>query len=272
MNGEPWQLQLVKRSLKKREKLKLLDKHLDILPTDVVLDLGCAQGILSYFMRKKGGFWVSTDLDFINCRTSLDLLNNHVIQLGTEDLPFKDQSFTKVVSLDYLEHLDNDLGCLKEINRILKEDGELLLATPRTGQVFILHKLRPFLGMKLEFYGHKRDGYRLKDLNNILEGAGFVPLQHKSFSRFFSEVLELLLNFVYIKLFRPKDPIGLRDGHIRPATSDEFSSRKKAFRLYSYIYPFVWLFTQLDKLFFFQRGYGLMIWGKKNSLKQRHGK
>jgi len=264
MSGEPWQLELVKRSLKKREKLKLLEKHLDIKTTDIVLDLGCAQGILSYFLRKKGGLWMSADLDFVNCKTSLDLLKNHVLQLGTDNLPFKNESFDKVVSLDYLEHLDNDLGCLEEINRILKKDGELLLATPRTGRVFILHKLRPFLGMKLEFYGHKREGYNLKDLIKKLGSAGFAPVQHKSFSRFFSEFLELLLNFLYIKLYRPKDPIGLRDGHIRPTTSSEFSSRKKAFRMYSYIYPFVWLITRLDNLFFFQRGYGLLVWAKKN--------
>ena len=263
MSGEPWQLQLVKRSLKKREKLKLLEKHLDIKPTDVVLDLGSAQGILSYFLRKKGGLWVSADLDFVNCKTSLDLLNSHIVQLGTDGLPFKDKSFDKVVSLDYLEHLDNDLGCLEEINRILKKDGELLLATPRTGKVFILHKLRPLLGMKLEFYGHKREGYSLKTLKKKLNCTGFSPIQHKSFSRFFSEFLELLLNFLYIKLFRPKDPISLRDGHIRPTTSDEFSSRKKAFRMYSFIYPFVWLITRLDNIFFFQRGYGLLIWAKK---------
>ena len=206
---------------------------------------------------------MSADLDFVNCKTSLDLLNSHVVQLGTDSLPFKDKSFDKVVSLDYLEHLDNDLGCLEEINRILKKDGELLLATPRTGRVFILHKLRPFLGMKLEFYGHKREGYSLKNLNKKLDHTGFSPIQHKSFSRFFSEFLELLLNFLYIKLFQPKDPIGLRDGHIRPTTSDEFSSRKKAFRMYSYIYPLVWLITRLDNIFFFQRGYGLLIWAKK---------
>lgn len=263
MNEEPWQLQMVKRSLKKREKLKLLEKHLDIRPDDVVLDLGCAQGILSYFLRKKGGHWVSADLDLVNCKTSLDLLKNNIVQLGTDSLPFKNGSFDKVVSLDYLEHLDDDEGCLEEIYRILKEDGELLLATPRTGRIFLLNKLRPLLGMKMEFYGHKREGYSLKDLNSKLDTSGITPVRHKSFSRFFSELLELLLNFFYIKLFQPKNPIGLRDGHIRPTTSDEFSSRKKAFRMYSFIYPFVWFFTRLDNLFFFQRGYGLMVWAKK---------
>jgi SAM-dependent methyltransferase len=263
MNTEPWQLQMVKRSLKKREKLKLLEKHLDIKATDVVLDLGCAQGILSYFLRKKGGHWVSADLDLVNCKTSRDLLKNNIVQLGTDSLPFKDGTFDKVVSLDYLEHLDNDLGCLEEIHRILKKDGELLLAMPRTGNVFLLNKLRPYLGMKMEFYGHKREGYSLKGLTKMLDSTGFLAVQHKSFSRFFSEFLELLLNFLYIKLYQPKDTAALRDGHIRPTTSDEFSSKKKAFRLYSLVYPLVWIFTRMDNIFFFQRGYGLMVWARK---------
>lgn len=263
MTGEPWQLQLVKKSLKKREKLRLLNKHLTVAPSEIILDLGCAQGILSYFLRQKGGLWLSVDLDHLNCQTARNLLGDNCLQLGTGGLPFKDQSFSRVVSLDFLEHLEDDLGCLKEIQRVLKTDGELVLATPRTGKGFFLHRLRSLLGMKLEFYGHKREGYSLKELKEKLEGAGFSSIEHRAFSRFLSEFLELLLNVFYIRFYRPKGSIGLRDGHIRPTTADEFRSRKKAFRLYSLIHPFVWILTRLDAVFFFQRGYGLMIWAKK---------
>ncbi|MGD2296009.1 MAG: class I SAM-dependent methyltransferase [Candidatus Aminicenantes bacterium] len=264
MAGEPWQLQLVKKSLKKREKLKLLDRHFFVKPSDVALDLGCAQGILSFFLRQKGGTWLSADLDFVNCQTAQSLLGKNCLQIGPDSLPFKEESFDKVVSLDYLEHLEDDSGCLREVHRILKANGELVLATPRTGKIFLLHKLRSAMGMKLEFYGHKREGYRLLDLKKKLLNTGFSPLYNKSFSRFFSEFLELVLNLFYIRFYRPKEPIGLRDGHIRPTTAEEFSSRKKAFRLYSFIYPLIWLFTRLDALFFLQRGYGLMIWARKN--------
>ena len=263
MAGEPWQLELVKKSLKKREKLKILDRYLSVNLADITLDLGCAQGILSYFLRHKGGTWLSADLDFVNCKTSQDLLQKNCLQLAVGTLPFKDNSFDRVVSLDYLEHLEDDSGCLREIHRVLKPGGELVLATPRMGRLFILHRLRPLLGMKLEFYGHKREGYTLKDLENKLEHSGLFPSHHKKFSGFLSEFLELLLNFFYIHFFRPDEPIDLRDGRIRPTTSDEFHSKKKAFRLYSFIHPLIWLVTRLDKIFFFQRGYGLMIWAQK---------
>ena len=263
MAERAWQLQLVKKSLKKREKLKLLNKYFCVESDDILLDLGCAQGILSYFLRKKGGTWLSVDLDFVNCRTALTLLDKNCLQLAAGNLPFKNGSFDKVVSLDYLEHLEDDDGCLKDIHRILKPGGELLLATPRTGRIFFLHKLRAWLGMKLEFYGHKRVGYNLKDLKAKLEQADLSPFLHRSFSGFLSEFMELLLNFFYIKFFSSQDPQDLRDGHIRPTTADEFSSKQKAFRLYSIIHPIIWLLTRLDKIFFFQRGYGLMVWAKK---------
>lgn len=264
MVEEPWQLQIFKRSLKKKEKLKLLEKNLLIEPSSIILDLGCAQGILSYFLRQKGGFWISTDLDFINLKTTQNLLKKNLAQMGPGIFPFKSKSFEMVVSLDYLEHLENDELCLEEIHRVLKKGGHLVLVTPHTGRLFFLHKLRSLLGLKLEFYGHKREGYSLKDLREKLNKAHLRIEKHETFSRFFSEFLELILNFLYIRVFPSKPAAGLRDGHIRPSTSFEFKSRKKVFKLYSYIYPFIWLFSRLDKLLFFQRGYGLMIWAKKS--------
>jgi 2-polyprenyl-3-methyl-5-hydroxy-6-metoxy-1,4-benzoquinol methylase len=263
MVEKPWQLELVKRSLKKKEKLSLLNRYLTVKPGEIVLDLGCAQGILSYFLRQKGGKWISADQDFVNLLSSKSLLKSDLIQVGPGYLPLKGESLDRVISLDYLEHLEDDDLCLREIRRILKKEGQLLLAVPRTGRIFLLHRLKPLLGMKLEFYGHKREGYRLTDLTSKLKEANFEVLRIKYFSRFFSELLEMALNFFYIKFFAPKESFGLRDGHIRPTTAEEFSAKKKAFRMYSFLYPLIRLISLLDVLLFFQKGYGLMIWAKK---------
>lgn len=263
MASQPWQLQVFKRSLKKREKRTLIENELTVDSDSLNLDLGCAQGTLSYFLRKKGGVWLSADQDFLNLKSTQNLLQENLIQLKEGPLPFKNGSFDSVVSLDYLEHLDKDDFCLTEIHRVLRNKGQLVLATPQTGKLFWLHKLRSLLGLKLEFYGHKREGYSLHDLQAKLERTGFVLEKHRNFSRFFTEILELILNFVYIKCFGRNNPLDLRDGHIRPTTSEEFSTKKITFRLYSVLYPLIWLISRLDKALFFLKGYGLMIWAKR---------
>lgn len=46
------------------------------------------------------------------------------------DLPFGDQTFDTVVGTEILEHVPDPLGALREMRRVLKTDGHLVLTTP----------------------------------------------------------------------------------------------------------------------------------------------
>jgi len=263
MHDEPWQVKLASKSIKKRDKLRLLRASLPFCSSRVALDLGCSQGILSYHARLRGGFWVSTDEDMSNLREAKKILGSNIIQLTGDRLPFRSKAFDLVLCLDYLEHIEADEKALEEIERVLKKRGELILVTPHTGRFFLLHKLRAGLGLKLEDFGHKREGYTAADLAAKLERAGLKPEKKTTYSRFFSEFPELILNALYIKLLSRKPAERRRDGHIRPSSSEEFRAQQKTFALYSIIYPLVWLISRLDGLLFFQKGYSLMLWARK---------
>ena len=96
-----------------------------------VLDLGCGTGnVLAFLARRlKGSF---TGLD-----SSKFMLSKHKgpksIRLVHGDLyapAFKPHSFDVVLSLDVLEHLKDDTGCLKSIDRMLKPGGVAILVVP----------------------------------------------------------------------------------------------------------------------------------------------
>lgn len=45
-------------------------------------------------------------------------------------LPFRDRAFNEVTMIHVIEHLYRPLDCLKEIHRVLKTQGKLILVTP----------------------------------------------------------------------------------------------------------------------------------------------
>jgi len=264
MSEEAWQLQLVKKSLKKKEKIRLLQLTVPFRPRRTALDLGCAQGILGYFARRRGGFWVHADEDLANLRTARDLLGDDLVQLRGVSLPFGDAAFDLILCLDYLEHIDEDDRVLAEIFRVLKREGTFIAVTPHTGAFFLMHRLRSALGLRLEHFGHKREGYSSSELKDKLGRAGFRVEKTVTYSRFFSEFFELILNVVYIKRLARRPTAKLRDGHIRPSSREEFRAQEKSFALYSLLYPLVWTLSRLDSLLFFLKGYSLMVWAKKD--------
>lgn len=81
----------------------------------------------------------------------------------------KKAQFDLVVSVDNLEHVEEDVEALRNLFEALVPGGKLVLHTPG------LHRRWPVFGKRVNFDvpGHVRPGYRSDDLVRKLEGVGF---------------------------------------------------------------------------------------------------
>ncbi len=86
------------------------------------------------------------------------------VQLGDVcALPFPDCRFDLILATDIIEHVDDDLGALRELHRVLKPGSSLLLTVPA---------FRLLWGLQDEVSHHRRR-YRLSDLLPKLLDAEF---------------------------------------------------------------------------------------------------
>ena len=259
---KPWQIRLYEKSLMKKEKVKHILKSTSF-SQKLIFDLGCSNGTVSYHLKSGGGKWFHADLDFENLITSKKLLKKNLIQLAEDRIPFKTNVFDMVVALDFLEHIEDDNLILKEINRILKDKGKVIVSTPVKGKFFILNRLKTSFGLTPEVYGHKREGYSLKELKNLLKMNGFSILKSTTYAKFFTELFEILLNIMYVKINKKKRS-KLRSGEISPSSASDMKKNSKLFKIYSlFVYPIVFMITRIDRMLWFKTGYATFIVAEK---------
>jgi SAM-dependent methyltransferase len=79
-------------------------------------------------------------------------------------LPFADGAFDLVTTLDVIEHIDDDVGALRELRRVLRPGGRLLVAVP----AFM------FLWGRQDEVSHHRRRYTTSSLRAALAAAGFA--------------------------------------------------------------------------------------------------
>ena len=96
-----------------------------------LLDFGCGTGVLQEQFEERfniKSFGIDTSekaIDYCKKRglTKVKIFNG-------KKIPFQNNSFDLVTAIDVLEHIKNDSGSLKEINRVLKKSGLAILLVP----------------------------------------------------------------------------------------------------------------------------------------------
>lgn len=167
------------------DSLEFVDRDAEIL------EVGSAPGQFTILLDRLGYKVQGVDID---PERLAPIWKKHGITVAQADiekerLPFPDESFDLVLFMEILEHLRlNPLHALREVRRVLKPNGRIVLSTPN---ITPLHRLRFFIGKsyldhpletfgKLESLGHGGHIrlYSLEEIQDVLREIGFRALSH----------------------------------------------------------------------------------------------
>jgi SAM-dependent methyltransferase len=128
-----------------------------------ILDIGCGTGFNTEYLKQSG----YKDI------VSLDISLNALQFCQTRDItklvcadgtnpPFRNASFDVVMALDMIEHIEDDQACLKNMSRLVKRGGTVIIFTPAFNFLW---------GLQDEVSHHYRR-YTVSELKTKVEKAG----------------------------------------------------------------------------------------------------
>jgi SAM-dependent methyltransferase len=168
-----------------------------------VLDAGCGPGNMLDRLSSRGTVTGSDlslpALSFCRSRGYQRLMLSRL-----DALPLKEQDFDLVTAIDVLEHIPDDAAGLREIHRVLRPGGTVVLTVPAFQVLWGDHD---------DIYGHYRR-YRVSQVAALMAATGFEVIKLSYFQPLF--FLPLLLFRRWKKLTRggSNRPIEQRDDFV----------------------------------------------------------
>jgi len=144
---------------------------------DKVLDCGCATGYLLEVAKESGYQPFGVDLSAFAASESIRKFGNSKIYCGQlEDASFADnpsRKFEAVFMMDYIEHVRDPKKILSLASKLLNENGNIVLSTPKLNS--LSHSL---MGEKWSHYKEEHLYYfSFLAMKKILEQTGFTDVR-----------------------------------------------------------------------------------------------
>ena len=168
------------------DRLKLEEEHM-------VLDLGCGFGRHAFEVLRRGAEVVACDMA-LNELHEVRATYAAMAEVGeikvssgaftsagdATRLPFRNETFDRIIASEVLEHIYNDEDALSELFRVLKPQGILAITVPSYFPEKICWRISDEYHAPIEVGGHVRI-YRKRELEAKISAAGLVPIDfHRS--------------------------------------------------------------------------------------------
>ena len=156
---------------------KRLLLHSDSSSHRSVLEIGCGTGKISAELRKRPWQLTVNDISEKLCRQVADSLNCECLVGDCQKLACADEVYDIIVSSECIEHTLNPWLAMKEMKRVLKKGGCLIVTTPNQlwYPVLLLMqslKIRKFRGIEnWTWPWAMRDWLKKNDFSNIYFGG-----------------------------------------------------------------------------------------------------
>ncbi len=157
--------------------------------TTKILEIGCGQGFNTQMLAKnKKNDVIGIDLSKNDIKIAKKRYPTvHFEAMNAEKLKFLDNSFDKIYAMDVLEHVDSIQKVAKEISRVLKKKGILVVNIPFYKSEKWLSKVRPTYFKEI----HHVRVFKEKELEEVLEKQGLYV--KKKSRRGFIQHIELYI-------------------------------------------------------------------------------
>lgn len=105
-------------------------------PKDSVINLGCGEGAQAIVYAGQYRKMVGVDINEERLKKSEEAMKIFKVQgystlcANVENIPLSDNSFDKAIAVDIIEHVQSPTRFCLEVNRLLKENSEMLITFP----------------------------------------------------------------------------------------------------------------------------------------------
>ena len=158
----------------RRKLLKTILCSLNLQRESLTMDIGCGVGSNLSLLKAIGLKAMGCDRSFDNLLLAKNKFFLPFINGDLENLPIRSSSVELVVATDVLEHLQDDIAGVRELCRILRRNGHLIVTVPAFQSLW---------GTQDIVTGHKKR-YSKRDISIVLMHNGFQIMRSSYFNFF----------------------------------------------------------------------------------------